>query len=103
MADHLDSVRAYDSEADEAVVKNLVNHLGIALRNRDSANVATSDPNELKTIREGFCKKKLDLSDDEAAKAVDAAAEDMKGDRNKDRVAFYYLVAKHAGKLDSLA
>ena len=103
MADHLENVRKYDSDADEAVVQKIVTHLGIAVRNRDSSNVAASDPNELKTIRDGFCKKKLDLSEEEAEKAVHAAAEDMKGDRNKDRVTFYYLTAKHAGKLDTFA
>lgn len=100
MADHLANVRKYDSDADEAVVQKIVNHLGIALKNRDSATVATSDDSEVDRVKNGFCKKKLELSDDEASQAVDAAAADMSGERSKDRVAFYYLVAKHADKLD---
>ena len=99
MADHLSNVRKYDADASEAVVEKIRKHLGIALQNRDSSTVAVSDKAELDRIKNGFCKKKLDLTDDEAEKAVAAAAEDMKAERSKDRVAFYYLVAKHSGKL----
>ena len=103
MADHLANVRKYDSDADEAVVDKIIKHCGIALRSRDSATVAVSDPKELDRVKTGFCTKKLQLSPEEADKAVQAAATDMKAERGKDRVAFYYLVAKHAGKLDVFA
>ena len=100
MADHLQNVRKYDADADEQVVQKIVNHCGIALKNRDSSTVAVSDPAELNRVKEGFCTKKLELDSDQADRAVQAAADEMKGERGKDRVAFYYLVAKHADKLD---
>lgn len=100
MTDHLSNVRKYDSDASEAVVDKIVKHCGIALRNKDSASVATSDPKELERVRTGFCTKKLELSAEDAEKAVSAVAEQMSDERIKDRVAFYYLVAKQAGKLD---
>ena len=103
MADHLANVRKYDSDASEEVVEKIRKHCGIALQNRDSATVAASDQVELDRVKNGFCKKKLELSDEDAAKAVEATCADMKGESSKDRVAFYYLVAKHAGKLEVFA
>ena len=103
MADHLETVRRYDSDADPQVVDKIIKHCGIALRNKDSSTVATSDPAEVNRVKEGFCTKKLELDEEAAEKAVAAAVEDMKAERGKDRVAFYYLVAKHAGKLDVFA
>ena len=100
MADHLANVRKYDSDASEATVDKIVKHCGIALRNKDSSTVAVSDKAELDRVKTGFCTKKLELDSNAADKAVAAAADDMKDERAKDRVAFYYLVAKHAGKLD---
>lgn len=102
MADHLKNVQEYDKDADPEVVEKLVTHLGIAARDNDASKVAASDPSELDRIKTGFCKKVLELDDDEAERAVNATAEQMKGDRNKSRVAFYYLVAKHADKLDRI-
>lgn len=103
MADHLADVKKYDSSADEAVVGNIVKHLGIALRNRDSALVSCSDPEELKRVRESWCKKKLGISDDASADAaIEKVCQAMSGDRTKDRVTFYYLVAKELGQLNAL-
>ncbi|MFC4625390.1 DUF2853 family protein [Daeguia caeni] len=103
MSDYLADVRRYDAAADEAVVEKIVKHLGIALRNRDSSLVSATDPEELKRVRESWVGKKLGVTD--AAKAeevVNHVAEVMKGDRNKQRVTFYYLVAKQLGKLGDL-
>ena len=50
MTDYLADVRKYDSGADEAIVKKIVSHLGIALRNRDSSLVSCSDPAELDRV-----------------------------------------------------
>lgn len=102
MADHLAKVRQFDPDASEDVVDKIRKYCGIALENRDSSVVAATDEGEMDTVRNGFCKKELGLSESEAAAAVDAAAADMAGDRAKDRIVFYYLVAKHAGKLDVL-
>jgi len=104
MADYLADVKKYDSSADEAIVGKIVKHLGIALRNRDSALVSCSDPEELKRVRESWCKKKLGIADDAAADAaIEKTCQAMSADKTKDRVTFYYLVAKELGKLSALA
>lgn len=103
MSDYLADVRKYDSSASEDIVGKIVKHLGIALRNRDSANVACSDTSELDRVREKWCFKKLGMSDAAAADDIIAkVCQAMSGDNSKSRVTFYYLVAKHYGKLDSL-
>lgn len=57
MTDHLADVKIYDANADEAVVSKIVSHLGIALRNRDSALVSSSDPEELARVKTNWCGK----------------------------------------------
>ena len=87
MADHTDylpNVASYhDSvdDVDEAAVKGIVRHLGIALRSRDASLVSSSDPAELARVRDGFLKKKLalTLSEAELDAAVKEVAETMKG------------------------
>ncbi|WP_026621654.1 hypothetical protein M728_002002 [Ensifer sp. WSM1721] len=102
MSDYLADVQKYDSAADEAVVNKIVRHLGIALRNKDSALVSASDPKELERVKEKWCEKKLGVDGAEADAAIAAAAKAMADDRSKSRVTFYYLVAKHLGKLQAL-
>ncbi len=101
-AEYIEDVRRYDSGADEAIVQKICNHLGIALTNRDSSLVSGSDQTELDRVRDSWGVKKLKLDADEAEGHVKTVASEMKGDRNKQRVTFYYLVAKHAGKLGDL-
>ena len=100
--DWLADVRKYVANADEAVVGAIVKYLGIALRNRDSSLVSFSDKKETDRVRENFLKKKLGLTHDDAA--LDAAIADvgvqMKGDRTKNRVTVYYLLAQHFGLLN---
>ena len=102
MTDYLTDVQKYDSNADAAVVNKIVRHLGIALRNRDSALVSASDPDELERVREKWCEKKLGVGGAEADAAIAAAAKVMAEDRSKSRVTFYYLVAKELGKFQAL-
>lgn len=102
MTDYLANVKEYDSAADEAVVAKIVRHLGIALRNRDSSLVSTSDPDELARVKEKWCGKKLGVTGEEADRAVAAVSKTMAGERAKSRVTFYYLVAKELGKLAEL-
>lgn len=98
--DHAAAVKKYAPNADEAAIAAIIKHLGIALRNRDSSFVACSDPSELKTVRENWAKKKLGLSNDaEIDAAIKSVCETMKGDRDKSRVAFYYLLAHKCGKM----
>jgi hypothetical protein len=103
MSDYLAEVQRYDASADPEIVSKIVKHLGIALRNRDSSLVSCSDTSELDRVRKSWCIKKLGQTDE--AKCDDVIAkvcETMKGDRNKGRVTFYYLVAKHFGQLGDL-
>ncbi len=101
--DHAAEVKKYAPNADDAKVAALIKYLGIALRNADSALVASSDPDELKTVHNNWGKKKLGVSDDAAIEAaIKKTVEKMKGNNHKSRAAFYYLVAEELGKLDQI-
>jgi len=103
MTDYIGDVRKYDSGADEEIVNKIVKHLGIALRNRDSSLVSCSDPKELERVRTSWIGKKLGIDDEAAANAaIEKVCEQLSADRTKNRVTFYYLTAKHLGKLASL-
>ena len=97
-------VKTYDADADEDIIKKIVNHLGIALNSKDASLVACSDETERDTVRDSWLKKKLELTGDDAdldAKVM-AVCETMKDDKNKSRVTFYYLLAKNEDMLASL-
>lgn len=101
VADYAPDVRKYSPNASEAAIAGIVRHLGIALRNRDSALVAASDPAELARVRDSFLKKKLQLTDSDSV--LDAAIAEvmtrMHADRTKSRVTVYYLLAEKFNKL----
>lgn len=103
MSDYVADVRRYDASANADIVQKIVKHLGIALLSKDASLVSCSDQPELDRVREKWCMKKLAASD---AKACDATIQkvctQMSADRNMQRVTFYYLVAKHMGKLSAL-
>lgn len=103
MSKYLDNVKKYVDSPNEDAVQALVGHLGIALESRDSAVVAALDPAELESIKKNYCSKTLDLSAEEADKAIAATASIMKGDTAKCRVTFYYLVAQEANAMHRLA
>lgn len=102
MADYLADVKNFASNVDEDAVAGIVRHLGIALRSRDASMVACTDPKELARIRDGYCRKKLALSesDDAVDASLQAICGKMKADKTKARVTFYYLLAEHYGKLE---
>ncbi len=103
MSNYLADVRRYDALADEEIVEKIIKHLGIALRKRDSSLVSCSDEKELGRVKSSWCGKKLGVSDDAVAETVvKRVCETMANDRFKERVTFYYLVAKHLGKLGEL-
>ena len=94
-------VKKYVADADEKAIAGIVKYCGIALQNRDSSLVSFTDKEEIARVRNNFLKKKLGLtsSDSELDKAIMVAADKMKGDRTKNRVTVYYLLAEHFGKL----
>ena len=97
-------IKKYTSSVNEAAVAGIVRHCGIALRSKDSSLVAATDPDELKTVRESWLKKKLTLTEGDTAldKAIQGVMTKMKGERAKHRVTVYYLLAEHYGKLGEL-
>jgi len=99
---YLENVKKFDAGADADVVTKIVKHCGIALRNVDSSLVSCSDQAEKDRVRDGFCAKKLGMDKDTAGAAVDAVCAEMKDEKRKSRVTFYYLLAKNAGKLGDL-
>ncbi|MCR2832889.1 DUF2853 family protein [Parerythrobacter lacustris] len=100
--DWLADVRKYVHDADELVVKKIVNYCGIALRKRDSSLVSMSDPKETARVRDNYLKKKLGLTQDDATldNAIQAVGQRMQADRTKNRVTVYYLLAEHFDMLD---
>ena len=103
MADYLADVKKYDAGADADAVAKIVKHLGIALSNRDSSLVSCTDPKELERVRNNWAAKKLGVTDGAKADSViEKVCQTMSADNTKSRVTFYYLVAKHLGKLGSL-
>lgn len=103
MSEYLADVQRYDSRADAGAVEKIVKHLGIALRSRDASLVSCSDQSELDRVRESWCMKKLGATDEgECDNVIGQVCETMKEDRNKQRVTFYYLVAKSMDKLGDL-
>ena len=100
MTDYAADVRKYTANVNEAAVAAIVKYCGIALRQPDSALVSATDPKELTTVRDGFAAKKLGLSGEAADSGMRAVVEKMKGERQKSRVTFYYLLADKFGKLD---
>jgi Protein of unknown function (DUF2853) len=104
MIDHHAELKKYVPAADEKAVKAIIRHLGIALKGTDTSLVACSSKDELTRVRESWCKKKLALahSDADLDKAIKGICDKMKAEKNKSRVAFYYLLADQYGKLGSL-
>lgn len=94
-------VRKYVPNADSKVIDAIVRYCGIALQNRDSSLVSFSDATEVGRVRENYLKKKLGLtqSDAELDDAIAEVGARMKGDRTKNRVTVYYLLAEHFRKL----
>lgn len=83
---------------DDVLLEKVAKGLGPSIYNTDSSLVATSDKSELETVQKNFVTKKLGISDEAQAKeAVDAVAEQMKGESRKMRIAFYYLLTKKLG------
>ncbi len=94
-------VRKYVVDAQDVAIAGIVRHCGIALRSRDASLVSFTDPSELTTVRESFCRRKLGLTatDAELDAAIHRVGERMRADHTKNRVTVYYLLAEAFGKL----
>jgi hypothetical protein len=105
MADWAADIKKYAPDADDAVVANILKTYRLVLSKQDSAYVAMSDATEVATVRERFLKKKLGLTEDDAAldAAITEVGKRMKADRTKSRATVYYLLAEKFGKLDVFA
>jgi hypothetical protein len=103
-ANYATDIEKYTSSVDSKAMDGIVRFLGIALKSRDSSHVACSSASELERVRESFLKRKLKMTEDDAAldKRIQAVCEQMKADNSKHRVTFYYLLAEKAGKLGDL-
>ena len=97
-----EAIKTYDKEVDEGVVRKLVKYCGPALSSRDGKFVACADEDERNRIRDNFLRKKLGVKGkaEELDAKVLAVCEQMKKDRLKNRVVFYYLLTSNEKKLD---
>ncbi|MFT4087125.1 MAG: DUF2853 family protein [Gordonia sp. (in: high G+C Gram-positive bacteria)] len=101
MSDARETVLRYVPDADLDVVDSMAKTYRLVLSNRDAALVSASDPEELKTVRENFLKKKLGLTDSDADldKAIADVLAEMKDGKANPRLAVYYKLADKYGKL----
>ncbi len=103
MSDYIEDVKKYADNVNATAVDNIVKYCGIALRSKDASTVAASDPKELETVKNGFAKKKLELSPDDADAGIKTVCEKMKGNRAKSRVTFYYLLAEATNTMGKIS
>lgn len=101
--DYKQDVAKYVPAVNETAISNIVKYCGIALRSKDASMVSASDKNELNTVRDGFAKKKLGLTPEAAEEGIKKVCEQMKGERRKSRVTFYYLLAEATNTMDKVS
>ena len=100
------NIQKYSRGYNKAAAERIVGHLGIALRNKDTAVVACGNERELGRIRDKWCRARLGLAhkQEELDAGIAAICDRMKAQGSqKCRVTFYYLLAEHFGKLGHLA
>ena len=103
MTDHVADITKYTSKPiNETAVAHLARTYQLVLSKADSKYVACSDAAELGRVRDNFLKKKLKLESGDLDGAIKAVCQTMKADRTKSRLTFYYLLAEHFEKLDTL-
>ncbi len=102
--DYTTDIKKYAAAVDDKAVKGIVKFLGIALKSADASMVSCSSKDELERVRESFLKKKLKLTESDADldARIKAVCDQVKADKTKHRVTFYYLLADKAGKLGAL-
>lgn len=97
----LDSCLGSDAvRGDHDLLEKIAKGLGPSLYNKDALLVATSQKDEMDTIRKNFLGKKLGCTDAaEADKAIAEATEKIgASNRNKLRPVFYFFLVKALGK-----
>mgnify|MGYP001824271636 CR=1 FL=1 len=84
-------------EPDMVLLERVAIGCGPAIYDPDGALVAADDPDELRTIRENFLIRKLDLRDGpELRDAIDAMLDIYGRDEpRKYRAVLYYMLARH--------
>ncbi|MEX2580913.1 MAG: DUF2853 family protein [Verrucomicrobiales bacterium] len=95
-------LEAAGEKVDPKFLRAVAKSCGPAIYRKDASLVALSDPKETERIRKNFLIGKLGLKDTEK---LDAGIKEVKGKyakRNKFRVVFYYLLAKHFRKRAAL-
>jgi hypothetical protein len=99
--DHLADVKKYVANPDEKAVAGMAKTYALVMSKADTKWVAASDPGEIQTVVDNFCKKKLGRkeSNEVLVAACNAIGTKMKDTRNKSRLVFYYLLADHFGQL----
>jgi hypothetical protein len=104
LAKAIADVKKYDSGVDEKLVEAIFDGLKLVHENLDAMLVGCTDDSERTTVKTNFLVKKLGMDDSpELDSAVTEICEQMKGDRQKQRVTFYYLLTKKFGKESAYA
>lgn len=87
-------------DPDMALLTKVTIGCGPAIYNADASTVASSQEQELETVKDNFLIKKLGLADGpELMEAINTAVETYgKSERNKYRAVIYYMLTKHFGK-----
>ena len=85
---------------DMALLTKVTIGCGPSVYDNDAATVASSDANELETVKKNFLIKKLGLADSPGLMEAIHAVIDTYGrsERNKYRAVVYYMLTKHFGK-----
>lgn len=82
---------------DVDLLEKCVAACGPSIYNADAETVASSDPDELETVRKNFIAKRLGIVDEaEGNAALDAVVEQYgRSNRSKYRAVIYYLLSQH--------
>ena len=87
------------SKIDNTLLDDLVGRMRLIVHNRDAILVSGTDPKELETVRKNFVVKKLGVDDKAKGEAaISKVAGQMSSIKQKNRVAFYYMVQKELKK-----
>jgi len=90
---------------DRDLLKAVAKACGPAIYKNDASKVSSSSEDELNTVKQKFCIKKLGCEDNKKLdKAIDFVIDKFgKSSRSKHRAVFYYLLTKKLKKEDVFA